>query len=1269
MRHLANHRGALRHVWWLVALLVLLMTVYVVVAREVMKQLPEWRAPLEEFVQNQTQLPLTIGHLSGYMQGLTPVFVLEDVQLASSEQQSLTVDKVTVAADLLMSALHRSVWLRELKISGLDIELVQQADKHVELSGFPRKADAAKPQNASLQGILKLLYQQKLLIIDDLRLHLKLNQVPEIITQGARFEMRSSGSQHQVALRLQTQEHPVFIDARLSLSKSVYDYTDLTGKGYLSLEGDDLAYWLASIWPTEVKPVELAGRLGVWFNFDRGQASFAQIATDIDQLTLSDGKAAWQANGVEGRFALKHDRGYQFQVEALDFDSSAGRWLSGPMGLSWNGTDPATADWKLSLSQVDLSRLVNGIVEWPFVLPKEVVSLRNKLAALQPEAVVESLYVAGTGQSVSHLSGQLTQVGLQAQDKIPGLQGLNVRFSGNANEGIALLDSSQITLDLQDLYEQPVSAIVSGGLHWQKDKEGRLSFYSNRWLVDSEDGQGELLMSVTAEPKKMPKLHLLADISSERLDHADFYIPFGKMPDGLAHWLRGAVPSGRVPLGRFLVEGPAKVDADRHQDRTFQMQFTVADAELRFLEGWPHLTEVDGTILIDDHLAVGKGISGLFYNSPFSQAAVNVKGQDGTTDLQISGQVKGEAQDVSRLFRQTPLKEQLPKEIVDWQLLSGQIDGSLALGFELHHDVPPSSSVTVEANAQGLGIRNAKRRFALDDVGGQVRFDLHGGITVDSLVGNWLGEPFVGAVQTQNDAILITTQGALAITPLAEWLGADWLTNAQGKAEANANIILPWKNQRPVELLINSDLAGVAINLPKPYSKAAASKAPFSMRLVNAEQLHFQYKGTQPITGRMQLKEGEVRSGIIRSGRDGPAALPVSKVVVDAVVPAIDAKAWVDWIANQTLTDDKQKAGGKRLPLQRLQLEAQTFDVFGVKATQATLDIVPTESAGWRFDFNSPELAGRLIVPDNYTMRGERPLDIAIEQLHLPASDGFKNEAGSFKPLAPSDVPVADVQINTLSWGEQQVNQLKGKLRPNDQGLVVSGLSGRWKRARFNGEFEWLHTNQGQLSHYKGEVVTDDLKRLQRDLGFDEVVVSDEEAKAKVDITWVGTLLDFDYQALTGKGDFSVGSCRLPNLDKNSPLMRVLGALNMGSISRRLRLDFSDVYKKGFSCDSIKGDLAFDQQHIDIKKLHMKSPSADISMKGTANIADQTLDSDVTVVLPLSSNLYAGCLAGPAACAGIFVFERLLGDRLEKAVALHYRLTGNWFEPTIKEAK
>src|SRR5699024_3667257 len=83
--------------------------------------------------------------------------------------------------------------------------------------------------------------------------------------------------------------------------------------------------------------------------------------------------------------------------------------------------------------------------------------------------------------------------------------------------------------------------------------------------------------------------------------------------------------------------------------------------------------------------------------------------------------------------------------------------------------------------------------------------------------------------------------------------------------------------------------------------------------------------------------------------------------------------------------------------------------------------------------------------------------------------------------------------------------------------------------------------------------------------------------------------------------------------------------------------------------------------------LRLDSPSAEFNVAGQLNLNTGALDSAIEVTLPLSSNLYAGCLAGPVACAGVFVVERLWGNRLEKLTSMEYQVLGPWHSPEVND--
>src|SRR5699024_4273272 len=85
--------------------------------------------------------------------------------------------------------------------------------------------------------------------------------------------------------------------------------------------------------------------------------------------------------------------------------------------------------------------------------------------------------------------------------------------------------------------------------------------------------------------------------------------------------------------------------------------------------------------------------------------------------------------------------------------------------------------------------------------------------------------------------------------------------------------------------------------------------------------------------------------------------------------------------------------------------------------------------------------------------------------------------------------------------------------------------------------------------------------------------------------------------------------------------------------------------------------------------LLIKAPSAEFKVAGKLDLSKGELDSGIEIILPVSSNLYAGCFAGPAACAGIFVVERLWGDKLEKITSMQYQVKGPWKKPDVKDVR
>ena len=266
------------------------------------------------------------------------------------------------------------------------------------------------------------------------------------------------------------------------------------------------------------------------------------------------------------------------------------------------------------------------------------------------------------------------------------------------------------------------------------------------------------------------------------------------------------------------------------------------------------------------------------------------------------------------------------------------------------------------------------------------------------------------------------------------------------------------------------------------------------------------------------------------------------------------------------------------------------------------------------------------------------------------------------------DLPSVNARLANLRIDGEDFGQWQAELRPTEQGLRINDLQGRWRASRILGTVDWTEYDGAQYTRFNGSLTSDNLGRALRAWGLPEMIES-EDATAKVSLGWPQWPLAPNYLALNGQVRVDIGECRIPDTDTKTSFLRLLGILNLGTIQRRLRLDFSDLYKKGLSCDSITGDFALDGPQVSTSNLAIDSPSAAIRVKGAINLEKETLNHQMEVTLPLSSNLYAGCLAGPAACAGIFVVERIWGDKLDKTATMEYRVSGSWSDPDVSETE
>ncbi|MBZ2189606.1 hypothetical protein K8B33_10895 [Alcanivorax sp. JB21] len=1312
------------HLWWIAATVLLLLALYIVLARQLMSMAPDFRVPLQDLLSERFDTPVTIGALHGHMDGMSPVFVFDDVALSPGEDDAaapLVLERVELSISPWASLMARSVRLRQLWISGVELHLVRSEDGDMRFRGLEAFRGDQVDSMEDLRGVLEQVYLQRRIVLDDVRARIDWPGMPPLRTEDLSIALVREGKAHQLAVRLSAIDRPFELDMRLHLRSDVYALSDIDGSAYLRLRGEDLQYWLPEQWPLPLQPVSANGQVEVWGALRRGEVESADVllATRDVMLRHREAGESWALDSLNASLAVRRETdGYVLLLDEVRARTeNAGALRAGPLALRWDGQRTSDTRWAMRAEQINATRLREQLEAWPFPLPDNLRALRQRLVALAPSGELVSLYVAGQGTRIGEFSSRFRDLAVAADEGQPGVRGVSGWLAGSPDSGVVNLVSPALVLDMGAFFEEPMAASIGGALRWQREIPSAartdadqndadqndadpapietapsLVIQSGLLRASNADASAQAMLELALTAQQVPHLRLLGELTQGEASRASSYVPLARMASPLRDWFAQAFTGGTVERGRFLYEGPVKIDPARQQDRTFQMSFAVSDFDLRFLPDWPQVEQIEGTVLVDGVTVHARDLSARYLGTRVSGADVDVVGTapGGQPRLLLDGAVAGPASALQTLLRGTPVSAVLPAEVADWEIRGGELAGDLSLRIPLSDQGPPLQ-VEAEATVRGVGLHSAARRLSATDLTGTGGFSLANGLTFSTLTGQLFDAPVTASVSSDGAYTTVNATGNVPVPALQDWLQIRALAPLDGRMAYRASLRLPRREGGDApRLQVTSDMEGVSVALPPPLGKAAADSLPMQLTLDTGDTNLLTLSLASLGSARLEYGDEGLQRGAVRLG-ERIAGLPPSGLLIDGHTPVLDLAAWLGVLLGQD-TD-----GAAPLPPLRLALDTDQLLLLSEPVGPASFSARQNDT-GWELALFSDALVGEVRVPSGYTLRGERPMEVDIERLRWPlasseasadgeaAAEGSTAErvvevavelagdgAGEFVSGLvlqpdPANMPVADLRLANITLHGRHFGQWQAQLRPRANGFTASGVRGRWRETSVTGDLDWDEDDNGvQHTRFAGSFDSGQSADLLSLFDLTSFLES-RDASGTLDIGWQGSPLEFDYRQLQGTVSLNVRDALLPSADRRTSALRLLGLVNVGNtLSRRLRLDFSDVVSQGLLTDSIRGTFTLDGSQIDTDNLRIRSPSAEFLIAGGLNLADQTMDYDIEVTLPLSSNLYAGCLAGPAACAGIFVVERLWGDRLEKMTSMDYRVSGDWDDARVEE--
>ena len=1287
-----------RHTWWWAAGLVVLLALAVTVARLFLPLLDNYRQQLEHEASVAVGQPVAIGGLKVEWHGLGPRLVLRDVKLLdrSGAQELLGFDRAYIDISVPKSLYQRQFELGDLTLTGVVLSVVRRADGRYALEGvnLPQQ-DMAEDSSAALKWLLRqphLVLKDSLVRWRDERsgAHLEFTQV--------NLRIYNHGDRHQLggevvlpdtmggALTLRMDalgdaEHPedlqlnfYFKGAQLRLAQWLVDKPVL---GMHVVNGSaDLELW--GLWQKQ-QLRQVRGVVGLQeFYLARYVDIDGRVDGDVD--TGADSATVKLLPSLTGRFVWQGEgSAWQLEMDRLQ------------LGSDWTPTRLHVAHslrgGERTLEIASNFAHINTLTQLALnsaLLPKE---LHQPLAQWQPRGDLHDVYLKlqlHPEQSPRYFArAQVENLGVNASAKLPGIDGVDLQFRLDQNSGVANLTTVGAHLDTHGLFREllPLDRLV-GQVAWQQQGQG--------WRVDlppltvsNADLEVRLQGRVDLPGADVsPRVDLQAQILRGNGAMTSRYLPVRIMNEETVAWLDRGIVAGQVSDGTLVLQGPLRQFPFVDGSGRFEIGFKVKDGIVDYAAGWPRIEQAVADVAFVGNSMKIRGRSGKVLAANIKHVQVGIA--DFSADpvrLLINGEVAGSTGDLLQFMNESPLEQQFGK------LTNGsEASGKSMLGLKLDIPLTGAANITTHGWVSFDNSTLNLKRLGIDlaAINGRMEFSDHS-LDAKNIAAEVLGQPAQLTISTSTQPrskgnITFTAAGESRLVALEKRIDLPVFGYLKGESPWQAQLEIPYAKGVSPTLRVVSRLETTAVELPVGLGKPANGARAMELRGEFGEQAtlwRFDYDKAR-LNGIFEQLHDDQGSRLNRAElRFGQMAQlpPTPGFRIAGFMDSFDYAAWrpiLFPVETQTSGPRDGKKAPEPIKVTEVDVGFNRASLLGQSLRRVKLQ-AQRSSAAWSAQIESQELAGKVVLPDDW----KNPLKIELARLYImqdepsaakkaePDPDPNPLPSTAQAAVDPRQLPPLHITSSDTRYGKALLGSMKLVTSRRPEGMSVDSLRLDSATANISLRGSWVHSGDGQQrSQLGGTLDIHDLGNLLAGFGYVEAV-KNGKGSSVVDLKWKGSLLEPAVARLEGPVSFDLKDGRLLEVEPGAG--RLFGLLSVQALPRRLTLDFSDFFGKGLAFDSMRGRFDFKDGNAVTNDFALDGPSARVELQGRVGLVARDYDQQLKVMPHLTSGLpLAGAvIAGVGVGAAVLLIERLLKSNIDRATGIRYHVTGSWDAPVM----
>ena len=1267
------------------AVMAVLVAITILVLRYwLLPNVGQYQEQITAALSNAIGNPVTIGRIDADWQGFRPRLKLDDVRILDEQRQpALVLPRIDGSVSWL-SLFTAGLRLDSLEIDKPELLIRRDVRGRVFIGGIP----LSKQSNGDNDLADWLLRQSRMVVRDALIVWLdEQRDAPPLVLQQVNLRVESFFSRHRFALRaLPPQELATPLDVRGNFYGASFDDPGKwRGQIFTQLDYTDVTAWR----PWLDLPGAFSrgrGALRGWLDIDGGKLSgitadlalrnvVTKLADDVPEMALVNlsGRAAWKdvPGGIEvsaKHLAMRLQNGIELQPTDFYFRNAAAS----------DGNPPAG---EIRANQLQLETL-SSLGKF---LPLEA-GLRAKLETYAPKGRVSNLnaqWQGVPGQQGNYripasykIKGQFDDLAVRQVGDTPGFSGLSVDVDGSDASGKLNINAHNLKIDAPGVMREPLSFnTLTGQIGWRR-KGGEWLVKVDNATMSNGDLAGSMYGSYQTQANTKGVLDLTVALTRGDVRRAARYTPLIALDKENNDWLDGAMLSGHTEDFRVRIKGNLDDFPLKGTDRALlEIGGHARDVAFEFDQAWPRLENINGEFWIRGNRLEVKAQSATTLGARLKNVSATIADLM-SDDLPL--EVKGEAAAASNTFLQ----------YVQQSPVRGYIDGftdGMRAGGDGHLDlftrVPLRGSSPVKVSGSLRVLNNdidlGEGVPLLRDTRGMLAFT-ESGIQASDVSAEILGGPASINVQTVEGGIVhASAKGHSNLDALRKLNPHPLLNYLRGGAawEADINVV-----KKSADLLVKSDLLGIASTLPAPFAKRASDAMPLRMEKKNVAEgqdiLNVELGKLLDVrlARREENRVSVIKRGVINFGGQGKWP-DKDGVWLTGSLPVLSMQGW------EGLTDG-DVTSRKASPIAGANLLVEKLTGYGQSIAGLRINATP-RGEGLAAQLSSKALNGEVVWQPRGFNNGSK-IGARLRNLQWlgdgqaappPFPDKTGQQGSSGKPVPPAktelagatqpgNLPALEIAIEHLQFKGKEIGRFDFIGHPDGQDWRLRRLNINNPDGSLVGEGVWRGGQGNARTQVSLMLQISDAGKILARSGYPDTVKRGS-GKLAADLSWAGSPDEFNYATLDGTLKLDTGDGQFLKMDPGAG--KLLSVLSLQALPKRLTLDFTDVFSAGFQFDNINGNATIVRGVMDTQDFHIDGSSAKVTMKGSVDLNRETQELRVRVLPTIgdSVSLIGAFAAGPVVGISSLIINKVLGNPLDKLVSFEYNVSGTWSDPVV----